>query len=471
MSRKHTQTIRDWYPVLKWPRLPNFGNCHNLETPDIASSDYYADDKIISLIQNLFISLNENKGHSLNIRLTGNPGAGKTSFLYHLKRLASKGHVQMKDFCFYIFHINRADPSMNKTYYEEEILTHVKRAWKTLFVECNRHDEYQKLREKCRSNKELVNALTSYFKKNKPKFNKILIFVVDDVDLLKGSDVALVSDSILKNIECASVQKWISIRHVTYDNYDAKTKKRIEEFFPAPMPFPDISLSALMNHRIKTVCQCGGINNFKNPFSESLCNDIVKPICEGNFRECLSILKYILEDNPPGELKVNTDEVFIQNYLEKAAISSFLDTHKLLNLHADIFRVNVYPVAIDILNCAQYHQSEGIIYAAANECMNERDRSVLLEENIELRLSQANFLVVVKQLEAHELLTRNKSQKSLNLTPKGKIHTTFVRGKSYIDQCKSREMTVSKNDSNYWLYSARSIDHEKIVRTFQQWRT
>ncbi len=80
------KSISDWYPVLNWSKLPNFGSCHTKQCVTEFTNSYYRDEKIVTLYQNICQTLSADYA-SANVRISGDPGAGKTSFLYAIKNI------------------------------------------------------------------------------------------------------------------------------------------------------------------------------------------------------------------------------------------------------------------------------------------------------------------------------------------------------------------------------------------------
>jgi len=474
-KRNNVQSISDWFPILNWPRLPNFGHCHTNWKSEDFNNEYFVSDKLATLYKNICATMSSGGVNAANIRITGDPGAGKTSFLYALKRMSKTNSNILKDYLFYIFHINRVEDGEAAIHYSSEILHHIEKAWKLLFKESGKKDVYLRFFQQKLTSKDLINKLSEYYVDHKKEFSKILVFIIDDVDLLPGDHVATVADCILRNMEVASVKKWLVLRDIKYDNYRGETKQRIEQFFPDPYSFPSVSLFSVVEHRIRSLVN--GNNHKKNdklkvPFKSHICDSVVKPMCEGNMREGLSMLKSLLEENLPKGLDVNTSEEFIQNYIDKASINTLLSSHKLINLHANIFRVGIYPLAIDILGCASYHQSASIIFGSVSDCVIKRDgiKSRIIGNDEEtVRLRKSDFDYVLERLEEHNLLNYEKKNNIIKLTEKGKMVSFFAVGDHYYDFCRSNVKNVELSNE-YWALASRDIVHSEIVSTFLRWK-
>ena len=102
-------SIHLWYPILRWSRLPNFGNCHTLQDLEEFGKNYKETYDINRFRRNLLENLT-GQFEQINIRILGNPGSGKTTFIYSLlKAISENGNKGILDkYVFYIFHVNRA---------------------------------------------------------------------------------------------------------------------------------------------------------------------------------------------------------------------------------------------------------------------------------------------------------------------------------------------------------------------------
>ena len=463
------RSVSDWYPVLNWNKLPNFGSCHTKSCMEDFSNSYYRDEQIVTLYSNICETL-KGSFSSANVRLAGDPGAGKTSFLYAIKKFsetATAEHI-LSNFFFYILHINKVDDLDKEENYKKEIVYHVKRAWKEFYFNCGQVDHYLRFKNQDLSNKDLVNKLSDYYKNHKSKFNKIMVFAVDDVDLLPGDHVSSIVDLVLKNIEIGSVKKWLVIRKTTFDNYSASTKKKIEQFFPDPYQYPSISLYEVVKYRIEKSCidkKC------KTPFSKESCDNTIMSICEGNMREGLSLLKSVLEENGPGDFSYSVDEKIIQNYLAKCAVKTLASSQKLIDLHANLFKLSNFPIAVDILLCARQHSSADIVFGGVNDCLLKRNVNagyLVGGKGHTFKLMQSDFNDVLKLLIEHGLITKPDKSR-IKLTEKGLVTASFCNGDFYFDYCYEKNR-LHLEDDTYWQLAKRSLDHKEIMDTYQVWR-
>ncbi|EKN4030260.1 hypothetical protein ACHZG4_002117 [Yersinia enterocolitica] len=468
MFNTNSPSIRDWFKVLNWSKLPNFGNCHSTNDYDHFQKNYYCNEDIDSLYINLITTLSSGL-NSQNIRIAGEPGAGKTSFLYAFKYMCENAAAgsELDNYVIYIVHINRTY-DVNNQFFIDEANQHIIDAWKYFYSKCSRGNVFSEMQESSDNPKNLLNKLSDYYKKNKKIFNKMLILAIDDVDLLSGEQVNHAVEHLLRSIEINSVKKWLSIRRVTLENYNGTTKKKIEEFFPDPYEFPSIPIYDLIDYRIKQTC--GNSTGFKNPFNELLCNEIISSICEKNLRESLGLCKTILEDNLPGKFNSSTDEVVISNYIQTSAIKSLCSSQKLIDLHSDSYRLTIFPLAVDILACTQFHTDENIIFGAVNDCCIKRaNLAGISEEGHIYKIRTSEFNDVIKTLISHGCIAQKTIKERIFLTEKGKVTITFALREYYYEYCK-RVNNVLLSANHYWAMSSKKIDHKSIVDVFITWR-
>ena len=463
-------SIDTWYKVLGWDNLPNFGDCHTILEHSRFLENYAQTHDIKRLKRNLLETLT-GKFEMQYIRLMGNPGAGKTSFLYSLLKDGNGNDSNIKrlleQFVFYVFHVNRADSKE----FEETIQREIKQAWQNYYNAVDLADMFLSITARpSMSIKEQLNELSTYFKNNRDKFSsKVLIFIIDDVDLLPGEQLIDIATTAIKNMEVRAVKKWLVIREETFSGYTAESKSIVCGFFPDHHKFPDISLYEIVEHRIKSRSQ---VAKSVNPFSNILCETVTR-IYSGNLRESLSALKSILEHVDPKGLKENTNEEFIQQYLNRVSIVAFMREGVLPNLFDKKFRNIPIPIPLDLISLARHVQDESLLFSCVNECANIRHAksAIKAQGNIEFRLREESFGFSLKQLIDEGLLI--KQGKTIHLTPKGEVLSVYADREHYVKDVlaatRPRYFEQTEPEKRFESMCYVNIDHSAIATNSIYW--
>lgn len=466
LNFKKSPSIRDWFDILGWSGLPNFGSCHTNLTQATFEKNYYINDDISTLYSNLTATLEFNGIESQNVRILGQPGAGKTSFLYAMKYMSEYAKdTPLNNYYFYIYHINKSDGLDDEETYEKEIDKNILLAWKGFFDANNFSDQFIRIDAQELTLKQKINLATSYYKDNKSDFIKVMIFAIDDVDLLPGKDVLRVVNHILRSIEVSSVKKWLSIRRVSIENYNRDTKSRVEEFFPDFFDFPKVSLYELVNYRIENSFKLS--EKVKNPFNKLLCDETISPICENNMREGLALVKSLLENIFPKGFAKTTSEKVIQEYVSKSAVETLCISQKLVDLHSMTFKICPFPLAVDILACIRHHSHEPVIYGAITDCCTRRDflsNYIIGEDERHASVRTQDFNKTINTLVDH-LLVVKMSKDYYQLTDKGKLLSSFSRRDFYFNYHKSNNKVII-DDEQYWELSKHKLDYSGIVSNY-----
>lgn len=177
--------IESWFPILNWDKLPNLGSCHTINNYRDFLRNYFVSYEIDKFKKNLFATLT-GEFEIPNMKIMGRPGCGKTSFIYYLlKSAANEKNILLSKYFFYIFHANRAAGAVT----EDVIVHYILEAWGEYYSACGNGDIFSRINRQNVSAKEKLNKLTDFFKKRRGEFGKILIFVIDDADLLSDDEV------------------------------------------------------------------------------------------------------------------------------------------------------------------------------------------------------------------------------------------------------------------------------------------
>lgn len=456
--KESLHSIEDWFNVLKWKHLPNLGLCNTITDFDDFKKSYLICDEIIQFKKNLLTTLT-GRFEQHNIRILGRPGCGKTSFIYYLDNATKyEPNSILNDYVFFIMHINRAHGVSDETLIREHII----KAWEKYYIACDKGDAFKRILQQQSPIKETNNALSDYFIKHKGEFKKVLILVIDDADLLEGKEVVAIAKDVIKNLEVASVKKWLIIREITYKGYDIEVRKFVDAFFPDRKDFPKVSVKNVVQHRIQNTS--GNIDS-KNPFSENLCNLVLERLFDGNMREALSTLKNILEHNSPGDFSKNTDEKVLQKYIDTVAINSLLKLNYLPNLHDPLYRKTFLPLPLDILMLVKHLHSIELIFATLDTVTTIRtDRLKVTNTDTIIKVRDDDFQYTLNRL--IELGLIEKEGKAYYLSRKGDLLSDYAGRKHYIDV--SKDMTTER-DELYWRLVNTIIDHSAIAINILLW--
>lgn len=463
-------SIDTWYKVLGWSGLPNFGDCHTILEHPRFMANYAQTSEIKRLKRNLLETLT-GKFEMQYIRLMGNPGAGKTSFLYSLLKDGNGNDLATKklldEFVFYIFHVNRAD----SLEFEQTIQREIKQAWQKYYSSVDLEDVFLSITTQPSSSiKDQLNDLSTYFKNNRDRFSsKVLIFIIDDVDLLPGEQLVEIATTAIKNMEVRAVKKWLVIREETFSGYNIDSKSVVRGFFPDHHKFPDIPLYEIISHRIKSANKK---NALINPFSNVLCETVTR-IYSGNLRESLSALKSILEHTDPKKITGKSSEEFIQHFLNRASIIALMREGVLPNLFDKKLRNIPIPIPLDIISLARHIQDESVLFACVNECSNIRHIKAAIKASgdIEFRLREEGFNFSIKQLIEEGLLVRQG--KTIHLTPKGEVLSIYADREHYIKDVfaatKPRYFDQSELERQFEAMCHVNIDHSVVATNAVYW--
>lgn len=463
-------SIKSWYGILNWSSLPNFGDCHTISELSRFRENYALTLEITRLKHNLLETLT-GKFEMQYVRLMGNPGAGKTSFLYSLIKDGAGEDESTKrlldQFIFHVFHVNRADSE----HYVETIQREVKAAWATYYKNLGLDDVYLSITSKHGSSiKDQLNDLTDYYKANKEKFtSKVLIFIIDDVDLLPGDQLVEIATTVIKNLEIRSVKKWLVIRDETFSGYTHDSRMVVRGFFPDHHKFPSVPLYDIVRYRIMSGTNSKGVN----PFSQILCETVTR-LCAGNLRESLATLKSVLEHTDPKGLKDKTGEEFVQQFINRVSIMAFMNEGLLPSLFDKELRNVPIPIPIDLISLARFIQDENLLFSCVQECATIRHtRSHLkLGNNAQFRLREETFNFSVKKLSELGLLT--KQGRTIQLTGKGEVLSIFA-GRDYyvkdvLEATRAPYFEQTEMEKRFESLCHVNVDYESVAMDALYWK-
>lgn len=460
-------TLSNWQSYFGATRRPNFGDVHTKYGQPDFEKEYLWSSQLQEFRDQIFDTLTGNF-EILNMLITGNPGVGKTSFLYSLRHeLEVK---QQSNYIIKIFHSNRArgftDPVEVESRIQEEILD----AWKIFFEQTNNASTFDQIVSNgSDSIKKKINDVSDFYIKNKSKFGKILIFSVDDVDLLSQEELKQIVRFVISNLEVKSVKKFFMVRPQTYENYDADTKKFLQGFFPDIRHLPRTPLYDLVRHRINAAKS--EISEARVPFSTQLCKH-VEDFVDGNLRQALPILEKILSQiEPPA--RPSTSQEFTANHIDRIAIRVLLTERVIPNLHSFDYRVNQFPIATDVLTFLIQSPDIAVIKAATDDAIKMRYETASqrkagrskTQDNRTPYLRDADLLVVIEKLTRAQLI--EKLAGSFRLTKFGRVVARFANRPYFLTE--SMRISAEEEEEHgdmYQRHAEIAINHEEIIDAY-----
>lgn len=456
---KSEQSLKHWLPVLGWDKLPNFYNCHSHETSELFFNDYFESKDIKVLEDNIIETL---KSPTVTqIRLTGSPGLGKTTFLYFILNKMKEDLDVFNQYCFYIFHANKAKDEND---FERLTQIEIENALRKYYIECHQREKYNAIVELSSTLKERINRLRDFYKDNRNKFNKKFVIILDDIDMIEDELAFNIVSSLKINLETSSLMKWLVIRPTTFEHYTSKTKTFFTEFFPKHYDFKENSLYDVISKRIDSSTN----NQGKNPFSKGTCR-IIQKTFENNLRSSLPFLETLLQNNLPKNLPEFIDETFIQNYIEKMTAITLLDQGELPNVHSKEFlSTKFYPLAYDLLQIINHIPTYTDIIAILGLIVRHY-RSPKISKIGEFQLRAIQVEETFKILEEKKLIKR-ASGKSWYLTAKAEVLVNDINIDTYNQRCKVKlEESQVKMTDQYWKALNVAVDYEDMALHQNVW--
>lgn len=298
-------SVTDWKEVLGWSSVPMFGEIHKLEARELKAS-YYLPANVLEVVTIIKNSLKEGFGFT-NKRIIGEPGAGKTTFIYYIKKCLSTGEPGFRDYSFHILHLNR----LRAIDHIEDLVE--KRTLKLLadyFEENGLSQEYHTLLKEEPQRKEQINKLEDFILYEERRFKRKLIVLVDDIDETEESDVEVALRYFYGLLECHHICKWLIVRNTTLDHYKKDFLGFIDTKFGQSIKFPRVDLHGILATRIKALNPKGG-----NPFTQDICGRLVE-IFNLDLRQACAAVPSFLEQVSPLPSGTYSDS-FIGQYFGK----------------------------------------------------------------------------------------------------------------------------------------------------------
>ena len=451
--------LKRWKEILNWNKLPNFGNCHEIDDLEEFSKHYFLTPDLQKTIDNIILSLEDGAREQLNRIIIGQPGCGKTSFVHYLKMQSSNGHKLLEKFYFHIFDINRA----NLPSYKESIATEMALAWKEYFEKCGRKNISARIEQQKINDRLKCDRYEKYYDTHKSEFSKIFVFILDETDTLEEKMVKEISRELISIVSTKEIKKWLMIRQATIKSYSSDTHDIFESFFPNQTNFLGADMWDVIDFRIKKTSDS---DSPKNPFSKKLAINILQKVFGGNIRAALGSLESILKYST-GNIENYTAEEFIQNFVEKSAFPALLRLTHIPNIYSPRFIFSQYPIAIDVLLLSQFGRDMERIKRVLNEISTERARQKriipLRDYERQIRIPTDEFNAAVNVLVDAGLMTKPR-RSDLCITKMGSFIAQNILKESYLDAClrENARNDFSIKGQRLDLF-ATTIDHQSFM--------
>lgn len=461
-------TLTDWTQFFNSTRRPNFGEViPKYGTPDF-EKEYLWSEPLKEFHYRLLDTLT-GTFEMLNVLITGNPGIGKTSFLYFLRHRFEASPDQK--YVLKIFHTNHARGHSKDSDVEERVQKEILEGWEALYNK-NGHDvTFGQITNAGHSLRKTLNELSDYYLRNKSKFSSMLILAVDDVDLLDKDELVKIVKYVCSNIEAKSAKKWFFVRPQTYRNYDEKTKDFLQGFFPDIRELPRTRLHDIVKHRIAAVSKD---EVSRSPFSPHLCA-YIEELVDHNIRRAFPALERILcEISRPA--KSETAEEVVRNYVDRAAIRSLIGQSLIPDIHSPDFRTVSFPLPLDLLRFLLYSADLAILKPCLDIAVKERyQRSrpqglKRVSTDIQTRKKPSPYVRDVDlSFTLDELVKAQLVEKrgpAYRLTSRGKVVALFSAQPYFLEQSITKTPEQINYDEDYVRLADIKIDHQGIAETF-----
>lgn len=476
LFEEEASTLSVWMDLLNWECWPDFGNCHELvATGELEEfyQRYLVSSELQDFSNNLAFKLKNKKNNSSSwVLISGNPGIGKTTFLYALIAHVEIDPALREKYVFSVCHANNVSGENWKL----EIFRHVKRALKKLYIECSQTDAFDRI---CCSGDDSESSLDTQirdlknfmFKEgNKNFFPKTLVFVVDNVDTVMDEERIISSFELINTIiEPSGIKKWIAIRPETLSRYSKPGRVRMKSFVRENMNMPVISFYDVVCKRIDN--SSGGNDNPLNPFNKELCDEFIFPLCDENMRKSFDVLEKILEFVPPKGFagKTINDSSVIANYFRNRLTRTLNEAGELVDLHKQVYRTKEIesPIIYDLLKLVPFSASSNALFAMLHDATARRNTVIgykITGRDSTFKISATEFKESLRILNDLNMIRWDQTEDTITITQKGNALCNLATAQHYAEVCKENPDT--NRSSIYWEAANVDVSHAALVRNF-----
>ncbi len=437
--------LENWLKILNWKQCPNFGKIHNLPTKEEFEKNYYLQSKIEETLDNIVYYLIEKNSFSDKL-IVGQPGCGKTTFIYYLKNIKASKISKLEDeYYFGILHFNRLiAKAMTETMasIEERCLE----IYRQYLDECNKTTFVNEVMNDKTNDNTKINHFIDFIKTNRSILKKKLIIIIDDIDetCLTNQEIEAVLRRLYTYMETASVEKWLTVRGQTLDYYHESLLTFIRSKFPDKIHFDRVDLNGIIEKRITALG-----DSVKNPFGTFLCSLIIRAFNE-DIREAMGIFKKFLEIVDPKNLQPHLSSEFIQNIFNKSLPTVLVHQKIFPNIYLNSIS-GIFPLEKDVIRLlAMKHTVDSSFlktllnyYSQTIDAIKKKYSGEYFLKKVQpVDISEDDILSVIDFYISHSIVGKIKNQ-TFSFTQKGRVFSEIINTKIYKEICR-KEMDERK---------------------------
>ncbi len=453
-----TNNLELWKNELEWEATPSIGAIHKLDNDRFLGS-YYVPETVKEVVDRILYSIKDGYGFS-NKTIIGEPGAGKTTFIYYLKKQLDNDN-QINNYHIEILHLQRMLKNGDAS---ETIERRVLKALRGYFSSNGKDKEYEDYIKEPHEIKDKINNLEDYMIEHKDEFHKKLILVVDDIDETEEEIVERCIKHFHSLVECEQISKWIVVRSVTLNHYHKDLLGFIKTKFCQTVPFPKVDLFGVIEKRITH-----DNPNGTNPFTSKLCHLILTTYNNDLRQASSNYLAFLEHVKPPKSVKNNPE--FSGQYL----IKNFTKVMSSIGVFPNIYLnslSNTVPVEKDIflILAAKNRFVSGYLVKLEKHYKNIYSsiyRKRYKEESYLININMDHIQQSIAYLIKHELIMENKSLKEhYTLSLRGESFVRFVVENVYKDHCMADcERYGESKHPVFWDLTTQYPDYDVQIRS------
>jgi len=436
--------IDEWKSVLEWNKIPEFKSIHSLDSERFIGC-YYLPETVNEFMDKITSSIID--GYGFNHKtIIGDPGCGKTTFIYYLKSSLNK-RKETSNFHMEILHIQRM---VCKNDYEAVVEDRVINILSRYFSENNLQKEYETLTKDSTSNKISINNIEDFLVERKSKFKKRLIIVIDDVDETPEQTVNDSLRYLYSLVECEQISKWLIARSTTLNNYNENLISFIETKFPQRMTFPKVDLFGIIEKRVK-FDNPNGIN----PFIPEVCHHIITTH-NNDLRVSVSNSIAFLENLSPPKTAKNNPK-FAGHYFLTNFTKVMTEIGVFPNIYSNAIS-HLFPIEKDVflILAATNRFSSGNLSILEGHYRNIYENihnKTFISESYLINLDMDHVNEAISLLKNNRLIiesTRKTMKGFFKLTPKGESFVRFVTENYYREHTEA--LSIGNNEKRHPVF-------------------